>query len=145
MAIDAFRSLARDIAPDLEMSGPRGFDMVFADEAVSARVSLAPDDRTVLTDLHVHDVSAFVGPVRATPTRAVLAMNASAVRMSDVSVGIDIRSVLVGRRALSGLSAASFGDALAFWLAQAVAPRDLATARISASRIRAFPGRRSPA
>lgn len=130
MSDGEFRRIAATIDPDIAMSGPRSFDMVFSEESVNARATLALDDKTVVTDIYVHDVAAFTGGVRRSLLRALLVINAAAIRNDNYSVSIDSRHylVLTGRLPLDRLSAVSFGDAIVYWLDLAQRLRDLAKA-----------------
>jgi hypothetical protein len=128
MTVEIFKSLVMSLDPDASMTSPRIYDMVFADEAMNARATLADDDETVLTDIYVHDVSFCEGGTRRSLVRAILSINDAAVRNSNFSIGIDSRSflVLTGRLSLPSMTATRFGEELMVWLEQAEKLRDCA-------------------
>lgn len=128
MGSQTFQEFALDFVPDIEMASSRRFDLIFDDKGLYVDITLTSDDKTVLSDIYVLDVSAFMGGVRRSLVHAVMGINEVAAQNSNFMVTIDSRNYLVlsGYCQLADLSSESFDRELTFWLDQADRLRSLA-------------------
>lgn len=130
MSIEDYRRFVAGFDGEIAETGPRSMEMIYEDAGMTARTTLALDDRTLVTEIHVHDVSRYDGTALRALLRTCLAINAVSTRSGSFDTVIDPRGILVlrGRTGIAEATPDRHAALMEDWLEQAARLRDLARA-----------------